>query len=1109
MTTSKNTSNGGKLKKNIHTYKFSDEEVEECEKFELIGEDPVVLQNANEAENDKDTLPCRILEDFIIFDANKKNQVVSLDEIDIERRELHAAGIVKPIIRTANLAIEAIARDPELTEKDIINNHEYIVDEIETWIDEQEAFGAVGCPLIARLSELKRKKGSKKPKLVHSGDTSTVKTKRNINPSLAVRNPTCVTPFIHDLTKGLFARRLVTVKHTNDEVTQAENLQKENSLVNEVVVKPVTHNVEWYGNIVAHDNNISYYRSAKVDDDIISVGDVVYVRNDESDIPWFAKVMYMYDDPKEGKMFHSRFFSHGRDTILDELAGERELFLLDNCEDNNLDTIMGKVNVKRLEREERENFSSDDTSFYFYRFWYNETYASFEDVYSHEDPTKEFLYCGDNELCYSCENKFAAKEKEKGPKLISQDENRQECFEYKGVEYHLNDFVYIIPDKKDDPYTIGQIIEILNKSGSMSLTSVGGAMALTSVGGTKVIVMLRLLGRYDDLIKETISINPSASHRDVITVSKTIKDCRRLFFTRETIKECADRLEGVCWVDHKNNISDLDAYKDENDTYYVDLIASKRSSKLEETCLFDVNDISKCQICEERRRKYQSLSIEFYDYIKMNNQKLRAMDIFSGCGGITVGMDQTGVIDTKWAIEFDSSAAMTFEKNNPSAVVYNQCANLLLERAIAEHGRQEKLNDLKDFLGRKVPSMPAPGDVDFIYCGPPCQGFSGVNRYQKADDIKNSLVATSLSYVDFYKPQYFLLENVRGMLCFRLGGEQDGVKIKGGIKMGVIKFILRSLTAMGYQTRFGVQQAGHHGVPQSRRRLFIWGAKQRLYLPDFPQPSTCFAKQGSISILLPNGSSFSYNKRANGHAPLPAVSVCDAINDLPEFEFVNPHLTYPATAEDKNEKRPFKQVIVPERGWAGDMVTKYESGPLSEYQRQCRKDSEFLHNHVTRAFNQLTVERIIRIPMFPGADHSNLPEKLKPWCLSDPNSAASRHNGWKGLFGRLDFNGHFLTALTDINPMGKTGTVIHPNQRRIITVRECARAQGFPDKFVFLSDRDDVKDMHRQIGNAVPPPLAFSLGRELVRSLLNTYKDQNNKGNKDKEATDHVMYEVW
>ncbi|CAJ0911529.1 1777_t:CDS:2, partial [Entrophospora sp. SA101] len=368
-------------------------------------------------------------------------------------------------------------------------------------------------------------------------------------------------------------------------------------------------------------------------------------------------------------------------------------------------------------------------------------------------------------------------------------------------------------------------------------------------------------------------------------------------------------------------------------------------------------------------------------------RKLRAMDIFSGCGGITIGMDMTGIVNTKWAIEFAPSAALTFKNNNPDAIVYNQCANLLLERTIAEHVRNERPEEIYDFLKQKVPSMPRPGEVDFIYCGPPCQGFSGVNRYQKADDIKNSLVATALSYVDFYRPDYFLLENVRGMLSFRLGGEQDGIKIKGGIKMGVIKFILRSLTALG----FGVQQAGNHGIPQSRRRLFIWGAKRDCYLPDFPQISTCFGKQGSINILLPNGKSFTYNKRTNGHAPLPPITVGDAITDLPKFEFVNPKFIYKEDDDDQ-VARPFKQIAVPEKGWVGDMKTKYVFEPVSEYQRLCRKDSEFLYNHVTRAFNPLTVERIVRIPMFPGADHSNLPEKLKPWCLSDPNSAASRHN---------------------------------------------------------------------------------------------------------------------
>ena len=67
-----------------------------------------------------------------------------------------------------------------------------------------------------------------------------------------------------------------------------------------------------------------------------------------------------------------------------------------------------------------------------------------------------------------------------------------------------------------------------------------------------------------------------------------------------------------------------------------------------------------------------------------------------------------------------------------------------------------------------------------------------------------------------------------------------------------------------------------------------------------------------------------------------------------------------------------------------------------------------------------------------------------------------------------------------------------------MTVRECARAQGFPDNFRFYSDRDDTKDMHRQIGNAVPPPLAYALGRLLVESVFKKYKENKNSKGKEK-----------
>ena len=62
---------------------------------------------------------------------------------------------------------------------------------------------------------------------------------------------------------------------------------------------------------------------------------------------------------------------------------------------------------------------------------------------------------------------------------------------------------------------------------------------------------------------------------------------------------------------------------------------------------------------------------------------------------------------------------------------------------------------------------------------------------------RSTLVCNMISYVEFYRPAFFLLENVVGMLSYQLGGKQDGNKVVDGIKMGVVKFILSSLTTLG------------------------------------------------------------------------------------------------------------------------------------------------------------------------------------------------------------------------------------------------------------------------------------------------------------------------
>lgn len=86
-------------------------------------------------------------------------------------------------------------------------------------------------------------------------------------------------------------------------------------------------------------------------------------------------------------------------------------------------------------------------------------------------------------------------------------------------------------------------------------------------------------------------------------------------------------------------------------------------------------------------------------------------------------------------------------------------------------------------------SLPAPGEVEFLCGGPPCQGYSGMNRFNKGNWslVQNSMVMAYLSFADFYRPRYFLLENVRNFVSHN--------------KSFTFRLTLRSLLEMGYQAR--------------------------------------------------------------------------------------------------------------------------------------------------------------------------------------------------------------------------------------------------------------------------------------------------------------------
>lgn len=469
-------------------------------------------------------------------------------------------------------------------------------------------------------------------------------------------------------------------------------------------------------------------------------------------------------------------------------------------------------------------------------------------------------------------------------------------------------------------------------------------------------------------------------------------------------------------------------------------------------------------------------------------RKLRTLDLFAGCGGLSEGFNQAGIAENLWAIEKEEAAANAYRLNNPKATVFSDDCNILLQKVMN--------GDSTDNNGQKLPQK---GEVELLCGGPPCQGFSGMNRFnlRQYSLFKNSLVVSGLSYCDYYRPKFFVMENVRNFVFYK--------------RHMVLKLTLRCLVRMGYQCTFSILQAGNYGVPQTRRRMIILAAAPEEILPKYPEPMHVFNNRGWLHVVVDNKKYFS-NCGWKNSAPFRTVTVKDAMYDLPDIK----------------------------NGWSREEMS-YGSEPLSHFQRKMRgkQYQSILRDHICKEMSPLVEARMSHIPTATGSDWRDLPNisvrlsdgsftnkleyiyhdkkagtsstgalrgvcscstgkslcdltarqyhTLIPWCL--PHTG-NRHTHWSGLYGRLIWDGFFNTTVTNPEPMGKQGRVLHPVQNRVVSVRECARSQGFPDSFRFYGT---ILDKHRQVGNAVPPPLGAAIGHEIRKCIRETTTSSNTK----------------
>lgn len=184
----------------------------------------------------------------------------------------------------------------------------------------------------------------------------------------------------------------------------------------------------------------------------------------------------------------------------------------------------------------------------------------------------------------------------------------------------------------------------------------------------------------------------------------------------------------------------------------------------------------------------------------MSKRSPVAIDIFSGAGGLSLGLREAG-FDVRLAVDSDSAAVRTYRHNLGGHIIEGSVRDLTARQILAKAGLRV-------------------GECDLFAGGPPCQGFSLQRRGPEKDE-RNNLVLEFPRIVEGVRPRFFLMENVPGLLSKR-GRE-------------FFRQVNARLEDLGYRTVVGKLDAVEFGVPQFRQRVFLIGHLQGMAAFAFPQ----------------------------------------------------------------------------------------------------------------------------------------------------------------------------------------------------------------------------------------------------------------------------------
>lgn len=482
-------------------------------------------------------------------------------------------------------------------------------------------------------------------------------------------------------------------------------------------------------------------------------------------------------------------------------------------------------------------------------------------------------------------------------------------------------------------------------------------------------------------------------------------------------------------------------------------------------------------------------------------RKPRLLDLFAGCGGLSLGF-QAAEYDPVAAVELDPDAARSHGLN--------------FHRGDARHSRARDITTTHpEDLVAELNLGPVADAVDVIVGGPPCQAFARVGRPKLREidahpeafrhDPRARLYQEYLRYVDAFQPLAVLVENVPDVLNH--GGQN------------IAEEICEVLEAKGYVCGYTLLNAAFYDVPQMRERMFLLAYRREIAERiAFPEPTNWLllppGYEGSraVALKLLNGL---FRQAHDYHEPpvasrklTPAVTAEEALGDLPPI-YARQQL---AAGELRRGARRFDQPIPYDRrrrisayarrmrSWQGfeapeegvrDHVIRYlprdyqlfaRLDPGDQYPEAWGHAMDMLAEKVEELRRQgknvrenSAEYRRLRDAIVPPYDSTKFPNKWrKMWC-DQPARTLMAHLS-KDSYSHIHYDSE---------------------QARTISVREAARLQSFPDGFVFCGTMNPA---FRQIGNAVPPLMAKALAETMMIALRGTGEQDDHVSRKEAAA---------